>query len=81
MDRIVSISDFENFARCFAGIGKAKASEIWNGNKILVHLSIASSYGQKLDPLTCENITNLLKGSRIHIYRSCWIPLSKRHSV
>ncbi len=61
MDRIVSISDFENFARCFAGIGKAKASEIWNGTRIIVHLSIASSSGQRLDPLTCENITRSIE--------------------
>jgi len=61
MDRIVSIADFENFARCFAGIGKAKASEIWNGNKIIVHLSIASSSGQKLDLLTLENITRSIE--------------------
>jgi hypothetical protein len=56
MNRIVSLSDFENFARCFAGIGKAKASKIWNGSKTIVHLSVASSSGQKLDPLTSKNI-------------------------
>lgn len=61
LDRIVSISDFENFARRFAGIGKTKASEIWNGNKIIVHLSIASSLGQKLDPLTSENVTRSIE--------------------
>ena len=61
MNRIVSISDFENFARRFAGIGKAKASEIWNGNKIIIHLSIASSLGQNLDPLTCENLASSIE--------------------
>ena len=61
MDRIVSIHDFENFARCFAGIGKAKASEIWNGTRLIVHLSIATPSGQRLDPLTCENITQSIE--------------------
>ena len=56
MERLVSFSDFQNFARSFAGIGKAKASEIWNGNKTIIHISIASSSGQKLDPLTYENL-------------------------
>jgi len=81
MDRIVSLSDFENFVRCFAGIGKAKASEIWDGTKNIVHLSIASSSEQGLDSLTFENITRSIEGTRIHIYRSDWIPLSKRHLV
>ena len=57
IDRIVSVSDFENFARCFAGIGKARASEIWDGSNNIVHLSIASSSGKSLDPQGFENIT------------------------
>jgi len=61
MNRIVSISDFENFARCFAGVGKAKATEIWDGTRNVVHLSVASSDGQKLDPLTCDNITKSIQ--------------------
>jgi hypothetical protein len=61
IDRIVSITDFEYYARCFAGIGKAKATEIWDGAKVIVHLTLASSSGQKIDPLTCENITESIE--------------------
>lgn len=45
MDRIVSVQDFEDFARGFAGIGKARASLIWNGYNQVVHLTIAGSDG------------------------------------
>lgn len=45
MDRIVSVQDFEDFARSFAGIGKARASLIWNGYNRIVHLTIAGSDG------------------------------------
>jgi hypothetical protein len=61
IDRIVSISDFEYFAICFGGIGKAKASEIWNGSKVIVHLTLASSSGQKIDPMTSENLTKSIE--------------------
>jgi len=31
LDRIVSLRDFEDFARAFSGIGKAQAINLWNG--------------------------------------------------
>jgi predicted phage baseplate assembly protein len=61
IDRIVSESDFENYARSFAGIGKAKASEIWNGSELILHLTVASASGKRLDPKACENITKSIK--------------------
>jgi predicted phage baseplate assembly protein len=42
MDRIVSRQDFEDFARAFAGIGKAQAVALWRGEAQWVHLTIAS---------------------------------------
>ena len=32
MDRIVSLRDFEDFARTFAGIGKARAVDMGSGD-------------------------------------------------
>ena len=49
IDRIVSLSDFENFAKSFAGIGKAQAIWIWDGEKKKVHISIASANGGVVD--------------------------------
>ncbi len=52
MERIVSLQDYEDFARTYAGIGKAKAIILWNGKTELVHLTIADSYGNPIDPDT-----------------------------
>ena len=41
MERIVSLRDFEDFARAFAGIGKAQALAIWRGAAHVVHLTVA----------------------------------------
>ncbi len=43
LDRIVSLRDFEDFARAFAGIGKAQAIAFWKGETRLVYITIASA--------------------------------------
>lgn len=48
MERIVSLEDFEHFARAFAGIGKAHAISIWDGERRLVRLTVASATGDEL---------------------------------
>jgi Bacterial Ig-like domain/Baseplate J-like protein len=48
MDRIVSLRDFEDFARTFAGIGKALAVDMSSGDTALVHLTIAAANGDVL---------------------------------
>lgn len=45
LDRIVSIRDFEDFAQGFAGIGKAQAVPLWNGETQIVHITIAGVQG------------------------------------
>lgn len=59
MERIVSLQDFEDFARSFAGVGKAKVVVLWNGENSLVHITIASSSGQPVDA-TSDLYTNLV---------------------
>ena len=41
LGRVVSLTDYEDFARSFAGIGKAKATALWRGRRRLVHLTVA----------------------------------------
>jgi Baseplate J-like protein len=43
LDRIVSLRDFQDFARAFAGIGKARALPLWSGGHRFVHITIASA--------------------------------------
>lgn len=44
-DRIVSLRDFEDYARAFAGVGKAAAAELWDGERRLVHVTVAGADG------------------------------------
>jgi len=45
LDRIVSLQDYEDFARAFSGIGKASAVALWSGTQELVHVTIADTTG------------------------------------
>jgi hypothetical protein len=40
-ERIVSLDDVEDFAAAFAGIGKAQATPLWDGETEIVHLTVA----------------------------------------
>ncbi|MFE0044611.1 putative baseplate assembly protein [Streptomyces albireticuli] len=41
LDRLVSVPDYEDFARSRAGIGRARAREIFDGTRRTVHLTVA----------------------------------------
>jgi predicted phage baseplate assembly protein len=41
LDRVVSLTDYEDFARAFAGVGKASATALWRGDAELVHVTVA----------------------------------------
>ncbi len=43
LDRLVSVRDYQDFTRLYAGIGKASAVEISNGRQQLVHVTIAGA--------------------------------------
>src|SRR5262249_17523465 len=46
LDRIVSLQDFEDFARAYPGIGKAQAIWLWNGESKIIHITIAGVGGE-----------------------------------
>jgi hypothetical protein len=52
LDRIVSLEDYQDFARAFAGIQKALAVWLWNGQQRLVLLTVAGVDGAIIDPKT-----------------------------
>ncbi|MGK9169285.1 putative baseplate assembly protein [Inquilinus limosus] len=41
LDRLVSVKDYADFARSFAGIGKASAARLSDGRRQLVHVTVA----------------------------------------
>ncbi len=43
LDRLVSVRDYEDFARTFAGVGKASAQRLTDGRRLIVHLTIAGA--------------------------------------
>lgn len=50
LDRIVSLDDYEAFARAFAGVGKAQAVALWSGESQLLHITVADASGDPVDP-------------------------------
>ena len=48
--RIVSLNDFEDFARAFAGVAKAQASLLQIGEARVVHVTIAGAGGAPVSP-------------------------------
>lgn len=52
LDRIVSLRDYEDYARAYPGIGKARADAVWNGEGEVVHVTVADANGDPVvDPL------------------------------
>jgi predicted phage baseplate assembly protein len=50
LDRIVSIDDYQDFARAFAGIAKTIASWSWDGQRRVIVLTVAGVDGKPIDP-------------------------------
>ena len=73
LDRIVSLRDFEDFARAFAGIGKALATAAWSGEQEVVYLTVADMTGDNLDPAS-KTYTNLK--AAIEKNRDPWLPVA-----
>jgi uncharacterized phage protein gp47/JayE len=58
LDRLVSVKDYADFARTFAGIGKATAVELSDGRRTLVHVTVAGVGDIPIDP-TSDVFLNL----------------------
>lgn len=49
LDRLVSMQDYEDFTRTFAGIGKAKVAKLTDGRRAFLHLTIAGAEDGPID--------------------------------
>jgi hypothetical protein len=65
LDRIVSLSDYEDFARGFAGVGKASAVGMFDGEDELAHLTVVGPDGTPIDELS-DTFANLAKAIEAH---------------
>jgi len=63
MDRLVSLTDYENFAKAFQGIGKAQAIWIWEGEKRIVYLTLSSEEGTAIESTSIlyQKLTEAIK--------------------
>ena len=46
IQRIVSLSDYEDFVRCYSGVGKAQARLLHTGSQEILHITIAGPAGE-----------------------------------
>ncbi len=60
LDRLVSVQDYADFARSFAGIGKASAAALTDGHRQLVYVTIAAVDDAPID-VDSELYRNLLR--------------------
>lgn len=65
LDRLVSVQDYADFARTFAGIGKARSTKITNGRRQVVFLTIAGAEDIPID-MNSDLYQNLV--SALHKY-------------
>lgn len=65
LDRLVSVQDYTDFARGFAGIGKAAAIGLRDGFKLVVHVTIAGIDDEPIDE-TSDLFINLVAALRKH---------------
>jgi hypothetical protein len=65
LDRLVSVQDYADFSRTFAGIGKASASRLSDGARQLVHVTIAGAEDIPID-LNSDLYRNLVQALSIN---------------
>lgn len=55
LDRIVSLRDYEDFARAYTGIAKARADPVWSGEELIVLITVLGPGGKTIEEGTREN--------------------------
>ena len=77
LDRIVSLQDYEDYARAYPGIGKARADLVWNGEAEVVHLTVATASGDAVvEPLYSRLVDSIeaardpLRAVHVDMFRS-----------
>jgi len=63
LDRLVSVQDYADFTRTFAGIGKASAIKLSDGAREVVHVTIAGANDIPIDPVD-DLYKNLVRALR-----------------
>jgi len=72
LDRLVSVQDYADFARTFAGIDKASSIQLSDGNRQLVHVTVAGA-----DDIPIDTTSDLYKNlcQALHTYGDPYQPI------
>lgn len=75
LQRIVSLTDFEDFARMFPGLGKAQVRQVSMGRKSLLHLTIAGAAGEAIPKESdrCQALAQAIEAYRALPLPPLWI--------
>src|SRR5262249_34853018 len=65
LDRLVSVQDYEDYARAFAGLGKARATRRPRHGRLGVHLTIAGAGDAAIDE-TSDLYKSLVRSLRLN---------------
>jgi len=63
LERVVSLADYEDFSRAFAGVGKALATWTWNGEQRGVLLTVAGANGAAIESPLDKNLLAALRAA------------------
>ncbi len=65
IDRVVSLQDYEDAARAFAGVARALVTRSWDGHQYVVVLTLAGTAGATIDPggLLASNLLTALSNA------------------
>ena len=90
LDRIVSLQDYEDFARAFSGIAKALATWTWSGQVRGVFVTVAGTNGQAVSEgsPTYKNLLSAMQMAgdpyiplRVQTYRQAYFRMAARVKV
>ena len=64
LGRLVSLRDYEDFARAFGGVGKARATWQWNGTRGVVIVTVVAPDGKELNEETAKLLQQAIQAVR-----------------
>ena len=81
LDRIVSLQDFEDYALSYPGIGKAQAIWLWQGERKVIHITIAGADGGPISTVSAlyQNLKLSMDAARDpgpHVMVASFVPLT-----
>lgn len=80
LDRVVSVSDYQDFARSFAGIGKARADRVWDGRGEMIVVTVGSATGAPLSATSpsVRGLADAIERYRDPVRAARVVPLAER---